>query len=113
METPVKRMGIIHSLMIDKKQEMDLGAYSFSDHIAFDQLALAIERNFLLHVTAALNMTVVGMAMLRFFSTHPHDIYVVFGGVFFLIGFAVFIKGLRGWLHMRRVLGRIPDSLKD
>ncbi len=87
--------------------------YSLGDHIAFDQFVLAIERNLLLHVTAALNMTVVGLAMFRFFSRNPRDLYAVIGVLSFGVASAVLSKGIRDNLRMRRILSKIPPEIRD
>lgn len=87
--------------------------YSLGDHIAFDQFVLAIERNLLLHVTASLNTTVVGLAMFRFFSRNPRDLYAVIGILAFGIAAAILAKGVRDNLRMRRVLSMIPPEIRD
>ncbi len=87
--------------------------YSLGDHIAFDQFLLAIERNLLLHVTTALNTTVVGFAMLRFFSRNPNDLYSGLGFVAFGLAGVIFSKGVRDWLRMRRILARIPPEIRE
>ncbi len=89
------------------------GSYSLGDHIAFDQFVLAVERNLLLHVTTALNTTVVGLAMFRFFSRNPNDLYAGLGFVAFGIAAAVLAKGVRDWVRMRKVLSRIPPEIRD
>nr|WP_172682118.1 DUF202 domain-containing protein [Leptospirillum ferrooxidans] len=88
-------------------------SYSLGDHIAFDQFLLAIERNFLLHITTCLNMTVVGLAMFRFFSSHKNDLYAEIGILFFVIAFLIVLKGTRDYIGMLKILRRIPMGLKE
>ncbi len=89
------------------------GPLSFSDQIAFDQFVLAIERNFLLHITAGLNLIVVGLAMFRFFSRNPSDLYVGIGIGAFGISFLVMGKGTADFLRMRRDLALMKTMIKD
>ncbi|MDA8028319.1 MAG: DUF202 domain-containing protein [Nitrospiraceae bacterium] len=89
------------------------GPLSFSDQIAFDQFVLAIERNFLLHITAGLNLIVVGLAMFRFFSRNPSDLYVSIGIGAFGISFLVMGKGTADFLRMRRDLALMKTMIKD
>jgi len=87
--------------------------YSLSDHIAFDQFLLAIERNLLLHVTTGLNMTVVGLTMFRFFSRHRNDLYAGIGMMFFVIALLIVLKGIGDYIRMKKVLKRIPPGVKE
>jgi putative membrane protein len=108
-------IGIVASLARGEEAE-EIGfdrRYSLGDHIAFDQFLLAIERNFLLHVTTALNTMVVGLAMFRFFSRNPNDLYAVIGILAFGIAALILAKGVRDNLRMRRILKRIPPEVKD
>ena len=89
------------------------GPLSFSDQIAFDQFVLAIERNFLLHVTTGLNLIVVGLAMFRFFSRNPSDFYVGVGIAAFCISFLVIAKGTTDFLRMRKDLSRMNKIIQD
>lgn len=75
---------------------------SFSDQIAFDQFVLAVERNFLLHITAGLNLTVVGFAMFRFFSRNSNDLYEVIGILAFLVALLIIAKGAADFVRMRK-----------
>lgn len=77
---------------------------SLSDKIGIDQFMLAIERNFLLHITTGLNMIVVGMAMFRFFSVHSNDIYAIVGILSFLISLMVMSKGLYDFIKNKKML---------
>ncbi len=88
------------------------GPLSFSDQIAFDQFVLAIERNFLLHVTTGLNLIVVGLAMFRFFSRNPSDIYVGVGIAAFCISFLVIAKGASDFLRMQKDLSRMKEMIR-
>ncbi len=88
------------------------GPLSFSDQIAFDQFVLAIERNFLLHVTTGLNLIVVGLAMFRFFSRNPNDLYVGVGIAAFCISFLVIAKGTADFLKMRKDLSRMNEIIQ-
>lgn len=88
------------------------GPLSFSDQIAFDQFVLAIERNFLLHITAGLNLIVVGLAMFRFFSRNPSDFYVGIGIGAFGISLLVIGKGTSDFLRMRRDLALMKTMIQ-
>ena len=88
------------------------GPLSFSDQIAFDQFVLAIERNFLLHVTTGLNLIVVGLAMFRFFSRNPNDVYIGVGMVAFCISFLVIAKGTADFLRMRKDLSQMKEMIR-
>ena len=77
---------------------------TFSDNIAFDQLLLAMERNLLIHITASINMVVVGLAMLRFFSRERSDFYVFFGFLAFSIGAGIFLRGIIENARLRRAI---------
>ncbi len=85
---------------------------SFSDQIAFDQFVLAIERNFLLHVTTGLNLIVVGLAMFRFFSRNPNDVYIGVGIAAFCISFLVIAKGTADFLRMRKDLSLMKEMIR-
>ncbi len=76
---------------------------TLSDSIALDQFLLALERNLLLHIATGLNMTVVGLAMFRFFSRHQNDLYVGIGLVAFLVAILIAAKGINDYLRMRKV----------
>ena len=108
-------IGIVRNLESGRKASMvGFGRpYSLGDHIAFDQFLLAIESNLLLHVTTALNTTVVGLAMFRFFSRNPNDLYAALGVVAFVIAGLVLTKGVRDWIRMRRILKRIPPEISE
>lgn len=84
---------------------------SFSDQIAFDQFILAVERNFLLHVTAGLNLTVVGLAMFRFFSTHPNDLYAGIGIGAFCVAILIIVKGSADFVLMRKDMRVMEDTI--
>jgi len=86
---------------------------TFSDQIAFDQFLLAIERNFLLHITTGLNMTVVGLAMFRFFSRNSNDLYEITGGVSFLVAVGIAAKGTIDFLNMRRDLAQMEEKIRN
>ncbi|MCL5284369.1 MAG: DUF202 domain-containing protein [Nitrospirae bacterium] len=88
------------------------GPLSFSDQIAFDQFVLAIERNFLLHITAGLNLIVVGLAMFRFFSRNPSDLYVGIGIGAFCISFLVMAKGTADFVRMRKDLALMKEMIE-
>lgn len=92
--------------------EISVKDLSFSDNIAFDQLLLAMERNLLIHVTASINMVVVGLAMLRFFSRDRSDFYVMFGFLAFAIGGGILLRGLLENMRLRRAIDRAvnPDQ---
>ena len=108
-------IGIVANLS-QGKESGEIGfdcRYSLGDHIAFDQFLLAIERNLLLHVTTSLNTTVVGLAMFRFFSRNPNDLYAALGVVAFVIAGLVLTKGVRDWIRMRRILKRIPPEISE
>lgn len=110
-----RQLGIIKNLRAgNPASEIGMGETpcSLSDHIAFDQFLLAIERNLLLHVTTSLNMTVVGIAMFRFFSRTSSDIYVSLGIVAFVVALAILSKGIIDWARMRRILRTIPEGTK-
>lgn len=83
---------------------------TFSDQIAFDQLVLAIERNLLLHITTGLNMIVVGLAMFRFFSRNPNDLYAAIGIAAFCVAALVIFKGVLDFVRIRKdlsLMGRV------
>ena len=84
---------------------------TLSDYIALDQFLLAIERNFLLHVATGLNITVVGLAMFRFFSRHPNDLYAGIGLAAFGVALLVAGKGLYDYLRMRTVFGAMEQDM--
>lgn len=85
---------------------------TFSDHIAFDQFLLALERNLLLHIATGLNMTVVGLAMLRFFSEKEKDLYAVAGVLSFVVAIVIASKGIYDYSRMRGVFLSIkPDPI--
>lgn len=85
----------------------------FSDQIAFDQFLLATERNFLLHISTGLNMTVVGLAMFRFFSQkNSNDLYGAVGVVAFVIAAMVIAKGTLDYLKMRRDLALMKEKIR-
>ena len=110
-----RRLGIIQNIRAgNPPSEIGIGETpcSLSDHIAFDQFLLAIERNLLLHVATSLNMTVVGIAMLRFFSRTSSDIYVSLGIVAFAVALGILSKGVIDWMKMHRVLRTIPEGTK-
>lgn len=110
-----RRLGIIQNIRAgNPPSEIGIGETpcSLSDHIAFDQFLLAIERNLLLHVATSLNMTVVGIAMLRFFSRTSSDIYVSLGIVAFAVALGILSKGVIDWMKMHRVLRTIPGGVK-
>jgi putative membrane protein len=86
---------------------------SLSDQIAFDQFVLAVERNFLLHLTTGLNMVVVGFAMFRFFSQNPNDLYRVIGGAAFFIAALIIAKGTLDFLTMRKDLASIGTRIRE
>jgi uncharacterized membrane protein YidH (DUF202 family) len=86
---------------------------TLSDYIALDQFLLAIERNFLLHVATGLNMTVVGLAMFRFFSRHRNDLYAGIGLIAFLVAILIAGKGLYDYLRMRSVFGGMERELDN
>lgn len=77
---------------------------TLSDHIALDQFHLALERNLLLHIATGLNMTVVGLAMFRFFSRNPNDLYAGIGIGAFVVAGLIAAKGITDYLRMRKVL---------
>ena len=89
------------------------GPLSFSDQIAFDQFVLAVERNFLLHITAGLNMTVVGLAMFRFFSKYPSDFYEGVGIGAFLMAVAVIAKGAKDFYLMRKDMQVMEEMIES
>ncbi|MHB8544752.1 MAG: DUF202 domain-containing protein [Leptospirales bacterium] len=76
---------------------------TLSDHIALDQFLLALERNLLLHIATGLNMTVVGLAMFRFFSREQSDMYAGIGLAAFLVAVLIATKGIADYLRMRKV----------
>ena len=76
---------------------------TLSDSIALDQFLLALERNLLLHIATGLNMTVVGLAMFRFFSRHQNDLYAGIGMVAFLVAGLIAAKGIVDYVRMRKV----------
>ena len=78
---------------------------TLSDHIALDQFLLAVERNLLLHIATGLNMTVVGLAMFRFFSRHQNDLYAGIGLAAFLVAILIATKGIVDYVRMRKVFG--------
>ncbi len=84
----------------------------FSDQIAFDQFLLATERNFLLHVSTGLNMTVVGLAMFRFFSRNSNDLYGAVGVAAFVIAGLIVAKGTVDYLKMRRDLALMKEEIR-
>ncbi|MGC8528945.1 MAG: DUF202 domain-containing protein [Leptospirillia bacterium] len=86
---------------------------SFSDQIAFDQFVLAIERNLLLHVTTGLNMIVVGLAMFRFFSRNPNDLYAVIGIGAFCISALVIGKGVSDFIRIKKDLSLMEKIILD
>ena len=86
---------------------------TFSDQIAFDQFLLAIERNFLLHITTGLNMTVVGLAMFRFFSRNSNDLYEIIGVISFLVAASIVAKGTVDFLSMRRDLAQMEAQIRN
>lgn len=75
---------------------------TLSDHIALDQFLLALERNLLLHIATGLNMTVVGLAMFRFFSRHRNDLYAGIGLVAFLVAILIATKGILDYVRMKK-----------
>jgi putative membrane protein len=77
---------------------------TLSDHIALDQFLLALERNLLLHIATGLNMTVVGLAMFRFFSRHQNDLYAGIGLVAFLVAILIAAKGIVDYVRMKKIL---------
>jgi putative membrane protein len=85
---------------------------TLSDSLALDQFLLAIERNFLLHIATGLNMTVVGLAMFRFFSRHPNDLYAGIGLASFGVALLIAGKGLYDYLRMRSVFGAMEEDLE-
>ena len=86
---------------------------TFSEQIAFDQFFLAIERNFLLHITTGLNMTVVGLAMFRFFSRNENDLYEIVGGGAFLVAASIIAKGTRDFVRMKQDLARLEEKIRQ
>ncbi|MHB1285161.1 MAG: DUF202 domain-containing protein [Leptospirales bacterium] len=76
---------------------------TLSDHIALDQFILALERNLLLHISTGLNMTVVGLAMFRFFSRHANDLYAGIGMLAFLVAILIACKGIVDYVRMGKV----------
>ncbi|MGC8500454.1 MAG: DUF202 domain-containing protein [Leptospirillia bacterium] len=86
---------------------------TFSDQVAFDQFVLAIERNLLLHITTGLNMIVVGLAMFRFFSRNPNDLYAVIGIAAFCVSALVISKGVLDFVRVRRDLSLMEKILSD
>ncbi len=107
-------IGIVANLS-QGKESGEIGfncRYSLGDHIAFDQFLLAIERNLLLHVTTSLNTTVVGLAMFRFFSRNPNDLYAGIGILSFGIAALILTKGIRDNIRMRKILKGIPPEMK-
>ncbi|MCL4460323.1 MAG: DUF202 domain-containing protein [Nitrospirae bacterium] len=84
---------------------------TLSEYIALDQFLLAIERNFLLHVATGLNMTVVGLAMFRFFSRHSNDLYAGIGLVAFGVAGLIAGKGFYDYRRMRLVFGVLERDL--
>lgn len=76
---------------------------TLSDSIALDQFLLALERNLLLHIATGLNMTVVGLAMFRFFSRHRNDLYAGIGLAAFFVAILIAAKGIFDYLRMRKV----------
>ena len=85
----------------------------FSDQIAFDQFLLATERNFLLHVSTGLNMTVVGLAMFRFFSRNSNDLYGAVGVAAFVIAGLIVAKGTVDYLKMRKDLSLMKEEIRE
>ena len=97
-----------------KKSEQSYNSFSIdtlSDQIALDQFSLAIERNFLLHITTGLNMIVVGMAMFRFFSRHSNDLYAIAGIISFVISVLVMGKGLVDFLKNKKTINKLTQSI--
>jgi putative membrane protein len=86
---------------------------SFSDQIAFDQFLLAIERNFLLHITTGLNMIVVGLAMFRFFSQNPNDLYRLIGILAFIIAGLIITKGTVDFRSMKKDLVQMEAKIRE
>jgi putative membrane protein len=58
-------------------------------------------------------MTVVGLAMFRFFSRNPNDLYAGIGILAFGIAVLILAKGLRDNLRMRKILKRVPPEVRD
>ena len=82
----------------------DCEPQTLSEHIALDQFILALERNLLLHVATGLNMTVVGLAMFRFFSRNPNDLYAGIGIGAFVVAGTIAAKGIADYLRMKKVV---------
>lgn len=85
---------------------------TLADHLALDQFLLALERNLLLHIATALNMTVVGLAMFRFFRRglgSEDDLYVGVGIVLFAIAGIVATKGILDHIRLRKIFPENGD----
>ena len=58
-------------------------------------------------------MTVVGLAMFRFFSRNENDLYEIVGGGAFLVAASIISKGTRDFVRMKRDLARLEEKIRE